>query len=129
MLVTTRYQVDQGKQPQFIFKQLTLVQTHQRHKGKEPMSIQSHENIPEALFDPSSDLIEMITPLESSHIDMDMNFTMDQQMKNISDEYYVDLLSGDATHESRPPHPLLLIDIWVHTKGLRKVSNKNINHQ
>ena len=39
MLVTTRYQVDQGKQPPVIFKQLSLVQTCPRCKGKKPVSI------------------------------------------------------------------------------------------
>ena len=98
MLVTTRYQVDQGKQPQVFFKQLPLVQTCRRRKRKKPMSIQSPENISEALFDPGSDLIELSTPLASPHSDMDMNFTMGSQKKNQSSEYYVELLSGDPSH-------------------------------
>ena len=67
MPVTTRYQVGQWKRPQVIFKQLPLVQTCQRHKGKEPVFVQSPENILEALFDPSGDLIELSTPLASPH--------------------------------------------------------------
>ena len=62
MSVTRRYQVDQGKWPQVIFKQLPLLQAHQRHKGKEPMFVQLPKNILEALFDPSSDLIDLSTP-------------------------------------------------------------------
>ena len=50
MLVTTRYQVDQGKQPQIFFKQLPLVQTHQRHKEQEYVFVQLPKNIPKALL-------------------------------------------------------------------------------
>ena len=82
MSVTTRYQVDQGNKPQVVFKQLPLVQTHQRCKGKEPIFVQSPKNILEALFDPSSDLIELSTPLASPHSDMDMDFTKAPQKKN-----------------------------------------------
>ena len=70
MLVTTRYQVDQGKQPQVVFKQLPLVQTRRRRKGKEPMSIQSPKSIPKVLCDPSGDLIELSTPLASPKLDI-----------------------------------------------------------
>ena len=107
MLVTTRYQVDQGKQSPIVFKQLPLVQTRQRHKGKEPVFFQSPENIPEALFDPSSDLIELSTPLASPHLDMDMSFTRAPHKKEKSGEYYVDLLSGGPTRESRPTSLLM----------------------
>ena len=105
MLVTKRYQVDQGKQPQVVFKQLPLVQTHRRRKGKKPVSIQSPKSIPEALFDPSGDVIELNTPLASPHSNMDMDFTVAPQKKNQSDEYYVDVLSGGPTHENRPTSP------------------------
>ena len=71
------------------------------------MSIQSPKSIPKALFIPRSDLIELSTPLASSHLDMDMDLTMAPQKKTRSDEYYVDLLSGDATHQSRPTSPLI----------------------
>ena len=71
------------------------------------MSIQSPKNIPKALFDPSSDLIELSTTLASTHSDMDMKFTIAPQKKNQSSEYYVDLLSGGPTHESRPTSPLI----------------------
>ena len=57
------------------------------------------------MFDLSSDLIELSTPLASPHSNMDMNFTMAPQNKNQSGEYYVDLLSGDPTHENRPSSP------------------------
>ena len=82
MLVTTRYQVDQGKQPQVVFKQLPLVQTRRRHKGKEHVSIQSPESILEVLCDPSGDLIELSTPIASPHSDMDMSFTRAPYKKN-----------------------------------------------
>ena len=67
--------------------------------------MQSPKNIPKALFDPSSDLVELSTPLASPHLDMDMDFTMAPQKKNQSGEYYVDLLSGGTTHENRPTSP------------------------
>ena len=106
MLLTTRYQVDQGKRPQVIFKQLPLVQTCQRCKGKEPLFFQSPKNIPKAFFDPSSDLIELSTPLASPHSNMDMSFTRASHKKDWSGEYY-DLLSVDPTHGSRPTSPLI----------------------
>ena len=105
MLITTRYQVDQGKWPRVIFKQLPLVQTHQRCKGKESLFVQLPENIPEALFDPSSGLIELSTPLASPHLNMNMDFTMAPQKNNRSGEYYIDLLSGDPAHENRETSP------------------------
>ena len=107
MPVTTRYQVDQGKKPQVAFKQLPLVQTHRRHKGKEPVSIQSPESIPKVLCDPSGDLIELSTPLGSPHSSMDMSFTRAPCKNNQSSEYNVDLLSGDPTRGSRPTSPLM----------------------
>ena len=107
MLVTTRYQVDQGKQPQVVFKKLPLVQTHRRHKGKEPVSIQSPESILEVLYDPSGDLIELRTPLASPHSAMDMSFTRAPYKKTQSSEYNVDLLSVDPTCGSRPTSPLI----------------------
>ena len=64
------------------------------------MFVQFPKNIPEAFFDPSSDLIELSTPLASPHLDMD--FTMAPQKKNQSGEYYVDLLSGGPACEYRP---------------------------
>ena len=63
------------------------------------------ENILESLFDPSSDLIELSTPLASPHLDMDMDFTMASQKNNRSGEYYVNLLSGGPAHENRPTSP------------------------
>ena len=39
------------------------------------MFVQSPKNIPKALFDPSSDLIELSTPLASPYMDMDMDFS------------------------------------------------------
>ena len=70
------------------------------------MSIESAENILEALFDPSGDLIELSTPLASPHSDMDMIFTRALHKKSWSGEYY-DLLSGDLTHRIRPTSPLI----------------------
>ena len=69
------------------------------------MFFQSPKNISEALFDPSSDLIELSTPLASPHLHMDMSFTMAPQKKNRSGEYYVDLLSGGPTCKNRPTSP------------------------
>ena len=52
------------------------------------MSVQSPENILEALFDPSSDLIELSTPLTSPHLDVDMSFTRAPHKKDQNDEHY-----------------------------------------
>ena len=71
------------------------------------MSIKLPKGILEALFDPSGDFIELSTPLASPHSDMDMSFTRAPHKKNQSSEYYVDLLSGDPTHGSRPTSPLI----------------------
>ena len=76
MLVTTRYQVDQGKWPQVVFNQLPLVQTRQRRKGKEPVFDQSPRNNSEVWFDPKSNLSELSTHLASCFLDMEMIYMM-----------------------------------------------------
>ena len=75
MLVTTRFQVSHGKQPQVNFDQLPLVPTCQKCKGKEPIFDQTPKGKMEIEFTPPSNLSKLNIPRPSSLFEKDMLFT------------------------------------------------------